>query len=181
MSLNHKIPTLSLFIDISKTFESINHSFLLDKLYCMGFRGLVHSWLSDYISLRFQNVEVNGKQSNYSKISCGVPLGSILGLLLFLLYINDLSIVSNKLSFSLLADDTTILSLTYLLKIVLILLKLNLLMFLAGLLLIKLMINFNKTYYILFGNSYIAKDAPLLICNHMLLKELKIQNFWLYL
>ena len=108
MSLNHKIPTLSLFIDISKTFESINHSFLLDKLYCMGFRGLVHSWLSDYISLRFQNVEVNGKQSNYSKISCGVPMGSILGLLLFLLYINDLSIVSNKLSFSLLADDTTI-------------------------------------------------------------------------
>ena len=47
MSLNHKILTLGLFIDISKAFDSNDHSILLDKLYCMGFRGLVHSWLSD--------------------------------------------------------------------------------------------------------------------------------------
>ena len=77
---------LGLFIDISKAFDSINHSILLDKLYCMGFKRLVHSWLSDYLYLRFQYVEVNGKQSNYRKISYGVPQRSILRPLLFLIY-----------------------------------------------------------------------------------------------
>ena len=108
MSLNHKIPTLGLFIDISKAFDSMNHSILLDKLYCMGFRGLVHFWLSDYLSSRFQYVEVNGKQSSYRKISCGIPQGSILGPLIFLLRINDLPNFSDKLSCSLFADDNTV-------------------------------------------------------------------------
>ena len=71
--MNYKIPTLGLglFIDITKAFDSINHSILLDKLDCMGSRGLVYSWFPYYFSLRFQYVELNGMQSNYRKISCG--------------------------------------------------------------------------------------------------------------
>ena len=77
---------LGLFIDISKAFDSINHSIILDKLYCMGFRGLVHSWLTDYLSLRFQYIEVYGKQSNYRKISCWTVYYVVCDVSIFTIY-----------------------------------------------------------------------------------------------
>lgn len=67
-SLNAGTPSIGLFVDISKAFDSINHAILLDKLLCLGFRGVVYSWLSSYLSQRFQYVEVNGVKSSLSKM-----------------------------------------------------------------------------------------------------------------
>jgi hypothetical protein len=108
-SLNAGTPSIGLFVDISKAFDSINHAILLDKLLCLGFRGVVYSWLSSYLSQRFQYVEVNGVKSSLSKISSGVPQGSILGPLLFLICINDISNISDKFHITSFADDTTVL------------------------------------------------------------------------
>jgi hypothetical protein len=97
-----------LFIDISKAFDSISHKILLDKLYQYGFRGLAHSWFQSYLSHRYQFVSSSSNaSSSLLSITSGVPQGSILGPVLFLVYINDLSKISNKTRFILFADDTT--------------------------------------------------------------------------
>ena len=90
-----------------KTFDTVDHAILLDKLDRLGFRGKFHLLLKDYLSKRYQYVETNGKQSKMLEIKCAVPQGSILGPLLFLLYINDFLRTSEVALF---ADDTTILN-----------------------------------------------------------------------
>ena len=104
---NNKL-TLGVFMDLSKAFDTIDHNILLDKLYHYGFRGISHAWFSDYLSNRSQYVNYNNTISSYEKVTCGVPQGSILGPLLFILYMNDICNTSKLLSFILFADDTTV-------------------------------------------------------------------------
>ena len=89
----------------------INHDILLQKLEHYGVRNKVFSWLKSCLSGRKLYVHLNGVDSDTKNITCGVPQGSVLGPLLFLLYINDLPNISNKLKFYLFADDTNILNL----------------------------------------------------------------------
>ena len=99
--------TLAIFCDLSKAFDVINHEILLNKLNRYGIRGIVNSWFRNYLTDRKQFVMFQETQSPLMNIKCGVPQGSILGPLLYLIYVNDIPYSCNSeiLSF---ADDTTL-------------------------------------------------------------------------
>ena len=107
-SIDNGMYGCGIFIDLKKAFDTVNHNILLTKLEHYGIRGSVLKWFESYLTNRKQYVFYNGISSDIASITCGVPQGSVLGPLLFLIYINDLPNVSNKLSFFLFADDTNI-------------------------------------------------------------------------
>ena len=94
------------YLDISKAFDRVWHKGLLLKLHKFGIGGNFLKWFSDYLSNRFQRVVINGQCSDWVKVTTGVPQGSVLGPLLFLVFINDITSVVNHCDIRLFADDT---------------------------------------------------------------------------
>ena len=122
-STNHAIPklvhdvfrafdkkeyTLGIFIDLSKAFDTVDHHILLKKLVNYRVKNANIVWFKSYLSNRKQYVSYDGGKTDNKTITCGVLQGSILGPLLFLIYINDLSRASNILDSILFADDTNL-------------------------------------------------------------------------
>ena len=105
-ALAAKKKVVSIFCDLRKAFDTVDHSILLHKL---GYYGIDRDWFRSYLSNRNQYVDINGTRSSTREVTIGVPQGSILGPLLFLIFINDLDKCSN-LKTILFADDTTLIS-----------------------------------------------------------------------
>ena len=105
-SLEKKKIYICIFLDFAKAFDTVNHQILLKKLKYYGIRGLPLKWFESYLLNRTQCVSIGNIKSDIDMIKCGVPQGSILGPLLFLIYINDITKSSNILNFLLFADDT---------------------------------------------------------------------------
>ena len=107
-AMDSQLLTCGIFIDLTKAFDTVNHSILLDKLHHYGIRGNVHKLFTSYLSNRMQYVRVNNTDSHLSPITCGVPQGSVLGPLLFIIYINDIAKCYQQAMFRIFADDTGI-------------------------------------------------------------------------
>ena len=98
-----------LMLDLSKAFDLINHNLLLKKLEIYGLTESTLGWFKSYLSMRKQVVAVNGTASEFLDISRGVPQGSILGPLLFITFMNDLSFeIDDPHKLTMFADDSTI-------------------------------------------------------------------------
>ena len=106
--LQQKNHVIGIFIDLSKAFDTIDHNKLLVKLEHYGIRGSCHKLLTNYLLKREQYINFKGTDSDVQEVEFGVPLGSVLGPLLFLIYINDLVNSSTRGDFVIFADDTNI-------------------------------------------------------------------------
>ena len=101
--------TFDVFIDLSKAFDTVDHSILLRKLELYGITDRNYAWIKSYLSNRLQYIQIDeNSRTEFCVVKCGVPQGSILGPLLFLLYVNDLKNASSVLDPIMFADDTNL-------------------------------------------------------------------------
>ena len=100
------------FVDLEKAFDTVNHDILINKLFHYGIRGIGNDWFTSYLSNRTQNVSILGFDSETKVVPHGVAQGSVLGPLLFLLYINDLHAAIEFSKVYHFADDTNFLNIS---------------------------------------------------------------------
>ena len=142
-----------LFLDLKKPFDCVSHDILLNKLYAYGICGGLRQWFQSYLSARSQFVFYNGIRSSIRNITYGVPQGSILGLLLFILNVNDFSRSSDLLFSILFADDTSVFIEGHSYAEVIEILNNELLKVSDRLMANKLTINLEKSHYMIFHRS----------------------------
>ena len=106
-AIDDKQFTVGIFVDLAEVFDTVDHQILLNKLEFYGIRGIAHNWFSSYLRNRKQYVSINKIMSNQVMVKCSVPQGSILGPILFLLYVIDLNYASDKLR-NMFADVTNL-------------------------------------------------------------------------
>ena len=99
---------INIYLDLSKAFDTLDHDILMHKLSYYGFKNKSYDLLNCYLTNRKQYVEINGTTSKLLNLKCGVPQGSILGPLLFIIYINDITNATTKFHPIIYADDTTL-------------------------------------------------------------------------
>ncbi len=141
------------FLDLKKAFDTVDHTILLNKLATFNISPQMIEWFEDYLTLRKQAVKSQGKKSEFLNISCGVPQGSILGPLLFIMYINDLVDYLVTCKASLYADDTALYTSADSQVEIMLNLRIDLSIVYEWLNANKLTLNTSKTKYIVFGNK----------------------------
>ena len=174
---------LGVFMDLQKAFDTVNFDILLKKLELYGFRGHCHDWLRSYLTNRTQFTVVNGHSSSTSTITCGVPQGTVLGPLLFLLYINDIpNSVKHSLT-KLFADDSNLFIISNSLRNLFDTANIELSNLTQWIYANKLYINYAKTNYMLFCpklkpvSSYDLASAPNLLFNGQNIERVRVVKY----
>ena len=158
-SVNAKEITIATFFDLKKAFDTVDHSILLKKLSRMGIKGNLIEWLKNYLSKRMQRTICNDILSEERTITCGVPQGSILGPLMFLVFINDIKDIFVNAKFQLYADDTVIYSSGKSVENIRENLQMNINKFANWCEINRLTINTKKTKVMTFGSRYNIKKS----------------------
>ena len=165
------------FIDLKRAFDTVNHDILHLKLEHYGINDKAFTWFKSYLTDRKQFASLNGVESNMNIISCGVPQGSVLGPLLFLLYINDLPNISKRLKLFLFADDTNIYYVSNDLKNLEKKMNKELQKLYEWLCINRLTLNISKTNYIIFHAIKKPKVPVTILINKCSIEETKYGKY----
>ena len=160
-SVNDGKTALAAFVDLRKTFDTVNNNILLQKLHLYGVRGNNLCWCKSYLGNRSQATLANGKLSCSRGLVCGVPQGSVLGPLIFILYINDMQSALMNRNIQLYADDTVIYATGSTPELAAGELQLALHSFAKWCKVNKLSINASKTKQLVFGTRHRIKRAKM--------------------
>lgn len=175
--LDKKLFVAGVFIDLSKAFDTLNHDILLDKLENIGVRGVPLELFKSYLTNRSQSVYCNFTCSHYKYLRKGVPQGSILGPILFIIYINDMPQASPNLNFVIYADDTSVLLSDKNINVLHTNLNTELDLLNKWIKANKLIINVTKTTYILFQNRSLKYDMPPLTMDNKFMQRVSHTKF----
>ena len=138
------------YLDLKKAFDTVNHKILLSKLNHYGIRGIANDWFKSFLANRTQYTNINGSNSNPEKVMYGVPQGSVLGPLLFIIFINDLNVSIKSSKVHHFADDTNLLLINKSLKQINKLINHDLALLVQWLRSNKISLNTSKTEILLF-------------------------------
>ena len=164
---------ISVFIDLTKAFDTVDHEILLHKLERYGIRGHANMFLRSYLSNRHQYTAINDLSSTPRKVQCGVPQGSVLGPLLFALYINDIQNAVGAECVRLFADDTALYMVNTDLNALISSVKVKIQQLFKWCICNKLTINIDKTYFVLFHtiNKPVPDGFTEIATTHMTIKR----------
>ena len=176
-ALDNEKCAVGICLDFQKAFDTVDHSILVDKLHCYGIRGIENQWFFSYLANRQHSAVYNGYESEHKMINCGVPQGSLLGPLLFLLYIDDFTNVSSFFMPIPFADDTNLFCTGTDLKEIIWLVNEEISKIYAWVDANKLSFNVDKTNIMLFTPIFFSHCIDDIVINQITIQEVKETKF----